>query len=54
MKQKSIQVLMLISAFLLTLSTAFAQVNPVTYAYSIKAEDLKKHLTFIALYSYEL
>lgn len=26
----------------------FAQSNPVPYAYTIKAEDLKKHLTFIA------
>jgi len=27
---------------------AFAQANPVPYAYTIKAEDLKRHLTFIA------
>jgi len=48
MKQKSMLVLMLISAFQLFLFSAFAQVNPVPYAYTIKAEDLKKHLTFIA------
>ena len=37
----------ILSANLISLG-AFAQSNPVPYALTIKAEDLKKHLTFIA------
>lgn len=48
MKQKSTFVLVLSTAIQLCSYLAFTQVNPVPYAYTIKAEDLKKHLTFIA------
>jgi len=48
MKKSTIYVLALILLAKIIPYGAFAQSNPVPYAYTIKAEDLKKHLTFIA------
>ena len=48
MKKSTIYVLALILLAKIIPFGALAQSNPVPYAYTIKAEDLKKHLTFIA------
>lgn len=48
MKKSTIYVLALILGTKLIPTTLLAQGNPVPFAYDIKAEDLKKHLTFLA------
>jgi len=48
MKKSTIYVLALILVAKLIPTIVLAQGNPVSFAYNIKAEDLKKHLTFLA------
>ena len=48
MKKSTIYVLALILVAKLIPTIVLAQGNPVPFAYNIKAEDLKKHLTFLA------
>ncbi len=47
MKKSTIYVLALILVAKLIPTNVLAQGNPVPFAYMIKAEDLKNHLTFL-------